>query len=139
MRPWLIPALALAAMAGSSLVPGPLQILYTPTAVLIGLVYTYLPFMILPIYSSAEKIDGSLLEASMNLGAGPWRTMWHVVLPLTKPGVFAGILLVFVPSIGMFAVNDLMGGSRSWHVKPGRNDIWGFRVPSTLVIHLPNL
>ena len=91
------------------LIPEPLEILYTPAAVLIGLVYTYLPFMILPIYTSAEKIDGSLLEASMNLGAGPWRTLAHVVLPLTKPGIFAGVLLVFVPSIGMFAVNDLLG------------------------------
>lgn len=93
-------------------IPGPLEILYTPAAVIIGLVYTFLPFLILPIYTSAEKIDGTLLEASMNLGAGPWRTMWHVVLPLTRPGIFAGVLLVFVPSIGMFAVNDLMGGGR---------------------------
>ena len=90
----------------------PLEILYKPAAVLIGLTYTYLPFMILPIYTSAEKIENALIEASMNLGAGPWRTLAHVVLPLTKPGIFAGVLLVFVPSIGMFAVNDLMGGGK---------------------------
>jgi spermidine/putrescine transport system permease protein len=101
-----------AALQAIHIIPSQLEILYTPAAVLVGLVYTYLPFMILPIYSSAEKIDGSLLEASMNLGAGPWRTLAHVVLPLTKPGIFAGVLLVFVPSIGMFAVNDLMGGGR---------------------------
>lgn len=94
------------------LISGPLEILYTPAAVLIGLVYTYLPFMILPIFTSAEKIDGSLIEASLDLGAGPWRTLAHVILPLTKPGIYAGVLLVFVPSIGMFAVTDLMGGAR---------------------------
>jgi spermidine/putrescine transport system permease protein len=94
------------------IIPAPLEILYKPAAVLIGLTYTYLPFMILPIYTSAEKIENSLIEASMNLGAGPWRTLAHVILPLTKPGIFAGVLLVFVPSIGMFAVNDLMGGGK---------------------------
>jgi spermidine/putrescine transport system permease protein len=101
-----------ALLQGLRLIAGPLEILYTPTAVLIGLVYTYLPFMILPIFTSAEKIDNALIEASLNLGAGPWRTLTHVIIPLTKPGIFAGILLVFVPSIGMFAVNDLMGGGR---------------------------
>lgn len=94
------------------IIPAPLEILYKPAAVLIGLTYTYLPFMIMPIYTSAEKIENSLIEASMNLGAGPWRTLAHVILPLTKPGIFAGVLLVFVPSIGMFAVNDLMGGGK---------------------------
>lgn len=99
-------------LEGLRLIPAPLDILYTPAAVLIGLVYTYLPFMILPIYTSAEKLDGSLIEASLDLGAGPWRTFAHVVIPLTRPGISAGILLVFVPSIGMFAVNDLMGGGK---------------------------
>jgi spermidine/putrescine transport system permease protein len=104
--------LASALLQWSHVITGPLEILYTPAAVLVGLVYTYLPFMILPIFTSAEKIDQALVEASLDLGAGPWRTLVHVVLPLTKPGIFAGILLVFVPSIGMFAVNDLMGGGR---------------------------
>lgn len=94
------------------LIAQPLEILYTPTAVMIGLIYTYLPFMILPIFTSAEKLDNSLIEASLDLGAGPWRTLAHVILPLTKPGIFAGVLLVFVPSIGMFAVTDLMGGAK---------------------------
>ena len=89
----------------------PLEILYTPTAVVIGLVYAYLPFMILPIYGSVEKLDGSLLEAALDLGAGPWRAFWRVILPLTRPGIAAGVMLVFVPAIGMFAVTDLMGGS----------------------------
>jgi len=94
------------------LIAQPLEILYTPSAVMIGLVYTYLPFMILPIFTSAEKLDNSFIEASLDLGAGPWRTLAHVIIPLTKPGIFAGILLVFVPSIGMFAVTDLMGGAK---------------------------
>jgi spermidine/putrescine transport system permease protein len=90
----------------------PLDWLYTPTAVVIGLVYAYLPFMILPIYSSVEKLDTSLVEAANDLGAGPLRTFSTVILPLTWPGVGAGILLVFVPAIGMFAITDLMGGAR---------------------------
>jgi len=96
----------------ANLIAKPLEILYSPTAVMIGLVYTYLPFMILPIFTSAEKLDNSLIEASLDLGAGPWRTLSNVIIPLTKPGIFAGVLLVFVPSIGMFAVTDLMGGAR---------------------------
>lgn len=94
------------------LIAQPLEILYTPTSVMIGLVYTYLPFMILPIFTSAEKLENNLIEASLDLGAGPWKTLAHVVIPLTKPGIFAGVLLVFVPSIGMFAVTDLMGGAK---------------------------
>jgi spermidine/putrescine transport system permease protein len=68
--------------------------------------------MILPIYGSVEKLDNSLIEASLDLGAGPWRTMWNVVFPLTAPGVFAGVLLVFVPAIAMFAVTDVMSGNK---------------------------
>jgi spermidine/putrescine transport system permease protein len=94
------------------LIPDSGAILYTPTAVVIGLVYAYLPFMILPIYGSVEKLDDALIEASLDLGAGPWRTLAKVVLPLTWPGIVAGIMLVFVPAIGMFAVTDLMGGGK---------------------------
>jgi spermidine/putrescine transport system permease protein len=94
------------------LLTGPLELLYTPAAVMIGLVYTYLPFMILPIFTSAEKLDSSLIEAALDLGAGPVRAFAHVIIPLTKPGIYAGVLLVFVPSLGMFAVTDLMGGAR---------------------------
>ncbi|HLP09419.1 MAG TPA: ABC transporter permease [Opitutaceae bacterium] len=99
-------------LQGMRLLTGPLDILYTPTAVIIGLVYTYLPFMILPIFTSAEKLDNSMIEAALDLGATPVRAFTQVILPLTKPGIFAGVLLVFVPSIGMFAVTDLMGGAR---------------------------
>lgn len=94
------------------LINGPLELLYTPTAVVIGLVYTYLPFMILPIYGSAEKVDGALIEAAHDLGCGPLRVFSQVVFPLTTPGIYAGVLLVFVPAIGMFAITDLMGGAR---------------------------
>jgi spermidine/putrescine transport system permease protein len=94
------------------LIRSPVEMLYTPGAVIIGLVYAYLPFMILPIYASAEKLDPALIEAAHDLGAGPLRVFSSVVFPLTRAGVAAGILLVFVPSIGMFAVTDLMGGAR---------------------------
>lgn len=90
----------------------PLSLLYTPTAVVIGLVYAYLPFMILPIYGSAEKLDNSLIEAAYDLGAGPLRAFSSVIVPLTMPGIAAGTLLVFVPAIGMFAITDLMGGAK---------------------------
>jgi spermidine/putrescine transport system permease protein len=88
----------------------PFEILYTRNAVLIGLVYSYLPFMILPIYGSVEKLDNALIEAAFDLGAGPVRAFQKVIVPLTKPGIIAGALLVFVPAIGMFAITDLMGG-----------------------------
>lgn len=97
---------------GLSLTAAPLDLLYTPFAVIIGLVYAYLPFMILPIYGSVEKLDGSLIEAAHDLGAGPWRVFSSVIVPLTLPGIAAGTLLVFVPAIGMFAVTDLLGGAR---------------------------
>jgi spermidine/putrescine transport system permease protein len=90
----------------------PLDILYTPTAVVIGLVYAYLPFVILPVYGSAEKLDGALVEAAHDLGAGPLRVFREVIVPLTWPGIAAGMLLVFVPAIGMFAITDLMGGAQ---------------------------
>lgn len=88
----------------------PLDLLYTPTAVMVGLVYTYLPFMILPLYGSIERLDDSLIEAALDLGASPTRVFSRVVLPLTWPGIMAGVLLVFVPALGMFAVNDILGG-----------------------------
>jgi len=94
------------------LISSPLALLYTPGAVLLGLVYTFLPFMILPIYASVEKLDRSLVEAALDLGAGPLRAFSRVVLPLTAPGIAAGVLLVFVPSLGLYAVNDILGGGR---------------------------
>ncbi len=90
----------------------PLDLYPSQTGVMIGLVYTYLPFMILPIYTSIERLDNALIEAAFDLGASPLRAFHGVVFPLTKPGIVAGILLVFVPAIGMFAVNDILGGQR---------------------------
>ncbi|CAM2835147.1 ABC transporter permease [Rariglobus hedericola] len=99
-------------LLSAGVIPEPLEILYTPAAVVIGLVYAYLPFMILPIYGSAEKLDNALVEAAHDLGAGPVRAFSEVIVPLTWPGIAAGILLVFVPAIGMFAITDLMGGAK---------------------------
>jgi spermidine/putrescine transport system permease protein len=94
------------------LIAEPLELLYTPGAVILGLVYTFLPFMILPIYSSVEKLDGTLVEAALDLGATPVRAFSRVILPLTSPGIAAGVLLVFVPALGIYAVNDVLGGGR---------------------------
>mgnify|MGYP003460876861 CR=1 FL=1 len=94
------------------LISEPFEMLYTPGAVVLGLVYTFLPFMILPIYSSVEKLDGALVEAALDLGAGPVRAFSRVIVPLTAPGIAAGVLLVFVPSLGIYAVNDILGGGR---------------------------
>jgi spermidine/putrescine transport system permease protein len=91
----------------------PLDILYTPTAVLIGMVYEFLPFMVLPLYTSLEKIDPSQLEAAADLGARPFRAFLRVTLPLSIPGMIAGSILVFIPAMGMFVVPDLMGGAKT--------------------------
>src|SRR5512136_511994 len=91
----------------------PLNLLYTPTAVLIGMVYEFLPFMVLPLYTSLEKIENSLLEAAADLGAPPWKAFLRVTLPLSVPGMIAGTILVFIPAMGMFVVPDLMGGAKT--------------------------
>ncbi|MBI5506832.1 MAG: ABC transporter permease [Deltaproteobacteria bacterium] len=90
----------------------PFEMLYTPGAVILGLVYTFLPFMILPIYTSVEKLDNALIEAAFDLGAGPVRAFSKVIVPMTSPGITAGILLVFVPALGLYAVNDILGGGK---------------------------
>jgi spermidine/putrescine transport system permease protein len=94
------------------LIEEPLTILYTPFAVMAGLVYGFLPFMILPIYASLEKLDASLLEAAEVLGAKPAARFRRVTLPLSMPGVVAGSLLVFVPALGSFLTSDLLGGAK---------------------------
>lgn len=91
----------------------PLTMLYNDFAVLLGLVYTLFPFMVLPLYASIEKLDKSYLQAASDLGAKPWRTFTKITLPLTMPGVVAGSLLVFIPTLGYFFIPDLMGGSKS--------------------------
>jgi len=92
---------------------GSLNLLYTPTAVMIGMIYEFLPFMILPLYSSLEKIEFSLLEAAADLGAPPWKVFLRVTLPLSVPGIIAGTILVFIPALGMFVIPDLMGGAKT--------------------------
>jgi putrescine transport system permease protein len=95
------------------LISEPLNIMNTTTAVYIGIVYSYLPFMILPLYSSLEKINPSLLEAAQDLGSPPWKAFWQVTFPLSLPGVIAGCLLVFIPATGEFVIPDLLGGSET--------------------------
>lgn len=94
------------------LIQEPLTLLYTPFAVLLGMVYGFLPFMVLPIYASLEKLDPVLLEASEALGARPAAQFFTVTLPLSLPGVIAGSLLVFVPALGTFITSDLLGGAK---------------------------
>ncbi|MFZ1815242.1 MAG: ABC transporter permease subunit [Rhizobiaceae bacterium] len=95
----------------TGLISEPLQIMNTPTAVYIGIVYSYLPFMVLPIYSTLEKMDESLLEAAIDLGCTRFSAFWLVTLPLAVPGIIAGCFLVFIPAMGEFVIPDLLGGS----------------------------
>ena len=90
----------------------PIRILNTEIAVIIGLVYLLLPFMILPLYSAIEKLDNRLLEAARDLGANAFQRFFRVILPLTMPGIIAGCLLVLLPAMGMFYVADLLGGAK---------------------------
>jgi spermidine/putrescine transport system permease protein len=96
----------------AGMIDRPLTLLYTPGAVLAGLVYGYLPFMVLPVYASLEKLDPALLEAAESLGARPFARFVRVILPLSLPGVVAGSLLVFIPSLGAFLTPDLLGGAK---------------------------
>lgn len=97
---------------GLGLIGQPLPLLYNQGAVVVGLFYGYLPFMVLPLYATIEKIDLSLVEAAQDLGANALRTFLRVVLPLTKPGIVAGSIIVFIPSIGAYVTPDLMGGAK---------------------------
>jgi putrescine transport system permease protein len=91
----------------------PLRIMNTDTAVYIGIVYSYLPFFVLPLYASLEKMDDTLLEAAADLGSPPIRAFWQITFPLSLPGVIAGALLVFIPAVGEFVIPDLLGGSET--------------------------
>jgi len=94
----------------------PLDLLYSNQAVLLGLVYGYLPFMVLPLYAAIERIDPALIEAAWDLYADRWSLFRRVLIPLTKPGIIAGCVLVFIPSLGSFLTPDLLGGARSMMV-----------------------
>lgn len=100
-------------LLGMGLISEPLIILNTPTAVYIGIVYTYLPFMILPIYSALERMDASLLEAAEDLGCSRIKAFWLITVPLSRTGIIAGCFLVFIPVIGEFVIPSLLGGSQT--------------------------
>ena len=91
----------------------PLQLLYTDTAAIIGLVYTLLPFMILPLYSALEKLDAQLLDAASDLGANSWQIFWRILIPLTMPGIIAGCMLVFLPAMSLFYIPNILGGAKT--------------------------
>jgi spermidine/putrescine transport system permease protein len=104
------------ALLAIGLIDSPLRIINTDVAVQIGLFYSYLPFMVLPIYAAVERYDFSLSEAARDLYAGPWTTLRAIVLPTVKPGIVAGCILVFVPSLGAFLAPDLLGGARTFMI-----------------------
>lgn len=91
----------------------PLQLLYNTPATVIGLVYSLLPFMILPLYASIEKLDSTFIEAARDLGASKSRVFWRIIIPLTKPGIIAGVLLVFLPAMTLFYIPEILGGAKS--------------------------
>ncbi|GAB7023086.1 spermidine/putrescine ABC transporter permease PotB [Salidesulfovibrio brasiliensis] len=99
-------------LTGLGIAEHPVSFMYTEFAIFAGLTYTLLPFMILPLYSSIDKLDESMLEAAGDLGAGRFKAFVHVILPLTKPGIIAGCMMVFLPALGMFYIPDILGGGK---------------------------
>lgn len=100
-------------LLGLGLINAPIEMMYTDFAVFVGLAYTLLPFMVLPLYASIEKLDPNLQDAARDLGAGSFSTFLHITLPLTLPGIVAGCMLVFLPSLGLFYVPEILGGARN--------------------------
>ena len=101
------------ALLNMGLISTPLTLLDTTYATILGIIYCYLPFMILPLYASLEKIDHTLVEAAYDLGAKPYQAFWQVIVPLSIPGVIAGSMLVFIPAVGEFVIPELLGGSQT--------------------------
>ena len=101
------------ALTSLGIIQEPLPLLYNDGAVILGLVYGYLPFMVLPIFSTLERLDPFLLEAAADLGARPFTNLTHVILPMSLPGIVAGSVLVFIPCLGAYLTPDLMGGGKS--------------------------
>ena len=99
-------------LMGLGITQKPLKLLYAYPAVVVGMIYALMPFMILAVYSSAEKLDYSLVEAARDLGASPWKAFWTVSFKLTLPGLLSGVVLTFVPSMGLFFIADLLGGNK---------------------------
>ena len=102
-----------AGLHGVGLTEQPLGLLYTDTAVIIGLLYCFLPFMVLPIYTSLEKLDWRLVEAAFDLGANRFQALKRIIIPLSMPGIIAGVMLVFIPSLGNYIIPELLGGGKS--------------------------
>jgi spermidine/putrescine transport system permease protein len=100
-------------LVSTGLIQEPLPLLYNAGAVLVGLVYGYLPFAVLPLYATLERIDPNLLEAAADLGARPWQTLVRVIVPLSSPGLRAGAVLVFIPCLGAYLTPDLLGGAKT--------------------------
>lgn len=98
------------ALMAMGLVDTPLLMMNTPFSLMLGMVYAYLPFMVLPLYANLVKLDVSLLEASADLGASPWKTFWLITVPLSRRGIIAGSLLVFIPAVGEYVIPELLGG-----------------------------
>lgn len=107
------------------LIEKPIRMLYTDFAVQVGMIYAMIPFMVLPVYSAVERMDWAMVEASRDLGASPFRAFLTVTLPMTLPGVLAGLVLTFIPSIGLFFISDLLGGSNTM--------LWGNMVHNELL------
>jgi spermidine/putrescine transport system permease protein len=101
------------ALLALGVIDEPLPLLYNYGAVILGLVYGYLPFMVLPLYAALERLDPSLEEAAADLGARPWTTLWRVIIPLCAPGIRAGSILVFIPCLGAYLTPDLLGGGKT--------------------------
>ena len=100
-------------MIAIGLIQEPVQLLYNDVSMLVGMTYVYLPFMVLPLYATLVKLDVRLLEASQDLGATPWQTFWLVTVPLSRSGIVAGSMLVFIPCLGEFVIPSLLGGAEN--------------------------
>jgi putrescine transport system permease protein len=92
------------------LIPSAGEFMYSPFSLILGMVYTYLPFMLLPLYATLAKLDLNLLEAAQDLGATPWQTFWRITVPLSRSGIVAGAMLVFIPCVGEYVIPELLGG-----------------------------
>jgi len=101
------------ALAAAGLIPGPGQLMNTPFSLILGMSYTYLPFMILPLYSNLAKMDLRLLEAAADLGASAWTAFWRITVPLSRAGIIAGAMLVFIPCVGEYVIPELLGGPQT--------------------------
>ncbi|WP_457588119.1 ABC transporter permease [Ensifer canadensis] len=99
-------------LMSTGMIARPLDLIYTDGAIILGMVYVFIPFMFMPVYASVEKLDWTLVRASLDLGAGPIRTFWRIILPLTAPGIIGGAIIVFIPALGNFVVPAVLGGAK---------------------------